>query len=173
MSRFDDNKYQNETFIQKEAFELYYAMGEKRDINKLAGKGEGKVDRTVRTIYEWSRRFNWVERVRQRDMELGKKLEQKMNTTILDEKAKYRKIIQASIGSFVRDLQDGKVRVKSISDFEKLVKLDLLLMGEADSIQRVENNTSLVLSERDKEEIRNISRSVSSIRDRDLDEYEE
>lgn len=169
----DENKYQHESLLQKEAFEYYYAMGDKRDINKVSTENGGEIDRTVRTIYEWSRRFDWVERVKQRDIEIGKKLEKKTNTTIVNEKAKYRKIIQASIGRFVQDLQEGKVKIRTISDFEKIVKLDLLLMGEADSIQKVESTTSLVLTERDKAEIKHIAESVNSIRDREKVVYDE
>src|SRR5450756_686431 len=126
-------KYKIENLEQKEAFERYYAMGEKRDVREVAPF----TSKSARTVYEWSRQFNWAERIQQRDIEIGKAMEKKTNSTVIDEKANYRKIIKASLMDFTMALRDGNVKIRTIADFERLVKLDLLLMGEPTSVEDV------------------------------------
>lgn len=48
----------------------------------------------------------------------------------LKENSNHRKIIKMSIGRFLDALQKGEIEIKSISDFEKLIKLDLILKEE-------------------------------------------
>jgi hypothetical protein len=110
-----------ETLQHKEAFEYYYSLGENRSLPQVAQRF------TVSTtsLKKWSGSFNWQERILQRDIEIGKKLVTKTNSTVLDEKANYRKIIKDAINSM------GTVRAESAKDLEILVKLDLLRMGEA------------------------------------------
>jgi hypothetical protein len=116
-----------EKLKHKEAFELYYAMGEKRNITALAQE----LNYSRASIGNWSGKFKWQERILKRDEENGKKLAQKTDNTILKEKESYRKIIKQSINTFIEKLMGGEIKVTSVADLERLVKLDLLLMGEA------------------------------------------
>ena len=116
-----------ETLRHQEAFEYYYTLGEKRSITTVSHKYN--VSRPA--VAKWSGAFNWQERIEQRDMENARRLEKKTNNTIVNEKAHYRKIIKASINTFVEKLKARKIEVDSIQDIERLIKLDLLLMGEA------------------------------------------
>jgi hypothetical protein len=110
-----------ETLQHKEAFEYYYTLGESRSIPQVAQK----YPISIPAVKKWSKSFNWQERILQRDIEIGKKLVTKTNTTVLNEKANYRKIIKDAIDSM------GTIKAESAKDLEILVKLDLLLMGEA------------------------------------------
>ena len=115
-------------------FDIYYSMGENRSLQKLWEQldQDNTIERpSMATLKRWSGVLSWQERIEQRDMENSRRLEQKTNNTIVNEKANYRKIIKAAIGKFVKNLQDGKVDISSVQDAERLVKLDLLLMGEA------------------------------------------
>lgn len=110
-----------ETLQHKEAFEYYYSLGEVRKLTAVSLRFNcGK-----RTIEGWSKNFNWQERITQRDIEISKGLEKKTNTTILNEKANYRRIIKEAIKGM------GDIKVLNPKDLGTLVKLDLLLMGEA------------------------------------------
>lgn len=120
-----------ETLQHKEAFEYYYALGENRSIPQVAQKYAVSVP----AVKKWSKSHNWQERVVQRDIEISKGLEKKTNTTILNEKANYRRIIKETIAKM------AGVEVSNIKDLDTLVKLDLLLMGEATE----KNETSIVL----------------------------
>lgn len=115
-----------ETLRHKDAFEFYYALGEKRSYKQVAERfGTSKT-----TVYNWANRYNWAERIEQRDIEIARQLEQKTNTTITNEKARYRTIIKRAIHQFAKKLDQGDVDISSVNDLDKLIKLDLLLMGE-------------------------------------------
>lgn len=128
---YTDGKYKKENLHQKEAFELYYSLGESRTLDKVAEL----LGRNKRTLYEWSTRFNWQERVLQYDIEISKKLKEKTVNTIANEKANYRKIIKLAISDFVKRLSSGEIKVATVAELEKLIKMDLVLMGEADEIK--------------------------------------
>lgn len=115
-----------ETLRHNEAFEFYYSLGENRSYLKVADK----FDTSKTTVYKWAKQFNWNERVQQRDIEIAKKLEKKTNTTVTNEKARYRTIVKAAINDFAKRLHEEEIEVNSVLDLERLVKLDLLLMGE-------------------------------------------
>lgn len=118
-----------ETLRHREAFEYYYGLGEARSLVSVARQ----YNVSERTIARWSVEFAWQERIEQRDIENARRLEKKTDTTVVNEKANYRKIIKAAIADFVRRIQSGQVAVESVTDLERLVKLDLLLMGETTS----------------------------------------
>lgn len=115
-----------ETLKHKEAFEYYYGLGDQRSYPAVARK----FTVSVTSIKKWAKAFNWQERVEQRDIENARRLEEKTNETVVATKATYRKIIKAAIGRWVKRFQGGEIDVESVWDLERLVKLDLLLMGE-------------------------------------------
>lgn len=110
-----------ESLRMREAFEYYYSLGGARSLQQVAKKFT--VSET--SARKWSAAFNWQERVVQRDIEISKGLEKKTNTTILNEKANYRRIIRDAIRGI------GEIKITNPKDLDTLVKLDLLLMGEA------------------------------------------
>ena len=116
-----------ETLRHKEALEFYYALGEQRSYPKVASKFT--VSRT--SVKKWAKAFNWQGRVELRDIENSRKLEEKTNATVVNSKANYRAIIQASIVKYVEALKAGNVKVETVADLDRLIKADLLLMGEA------------------------------------------
>lgn len=44
--------------------------------------------------------------------------------TIIDSKEKYRKIVQAAIGQWVKDYQSGKIQVNTVNDLRILIHMD-------------------------------------------------
>ena len=121
-----------ETLKHKEAFEYYYCLGDSRGYREVTQK----FNVTLTSIANWGKAFNWQERIIQRDIEVSKKLEKKTNTTVINEKANYRKIIKDSLANI-------KMKPESIRDMEILIKLDLLLMGEATEETTVNNKVDL------------------------------
>lgn len=115
-----------ETLRHREAFEYYYSLGPTRSLPQVARQ----YSVSVAAVKKWSKAFNWQERVEQRDIENARRLEEKTNETIVAAKANYRKIIKAAIGRWVKRFQGGEIDVESVWDLERLVKLDLLLIGE-------------------------------------------
>ena len=79
----------DETLLHQEAFEFYYTTGAARNL-KQVGQKFG-VSSTTAGL--WSTSFNWQERIKLRDIENARKLQQKSDNTIISTKANYRKII--------------------------------------------------------------------------------
>ena len=129
-------------------FELYYTMGSNRSLAKLCQKYPNDMPKLV-TLKSWSKAFNWQLRVEQRDIENNKSLENKLkpetNKVIVNSKADYRAEIKTQIGILkailnkviqdfknneILDVDNVKDLEKVINSYEKLCKLDLLMMGE-------------------------------------------
>jgi transposase len=129
-----------ETLKHKQAFDYYYACGEKRRQKEVAEKF-GVSDTTV---YKWSKAFNWKKRIQTRDNRIAQRMERMTDTQILHEKLQYRKIVRAVIQKCLIKNPDGTMDVKiepeSIADLEKAIKLDLLLIGEPTERQEIISN---------------------------------
>lgn len=148
-------KGKKETEAQKQAFELYYSMGAKRSLEAVASA----CSKSTRTIGEWSRQFKWKDRIVQKEIEETAETGSPANA-VIDAKVEYRQIIRALIAKFVKDYKEGKIRIKNIQDFERVVKLDLLLLGDpTDRIQQ-ENKENVELSEEDRKAIFAVADSI-------------
>lgn len=119
-------KYKEERLEQKKAFEYYYQSGDARSYTKVSEAfGVSHL-----TVAKWGKAFNWQGRVEQRDIEIGQKLKEQTSAIVLNTKATYRQIIKTAVDQFLGKLEKGLIDIDSINDIEKLIKLDLLLMGE-------------------------------------------
>lgn len=116
-----------ETPLHMKAFEYYYSLGDIRSLSKVAEQ----FGVTRATVTRWNRKFNWQERIQERDRKVEQLLEEEAIQDAKAAKQQYRAIIQATVRKFVEKLSTGQIEVKKIEDLERLVKLDLLLMGEA------------------------------------------
>lgn len=152
------NVIKKETLKHKEAYEYYYSLGSERSLQKVADE----FNVTLKAVAQWNMSFNWQERTTQRDTEIGKKLQEKTIDTILNEKANYRKIIKIAVGQIVDNMRNGDISYK-IQDLDKLIRLDMYLLGENDSSVKIENNHSL--SDSDKEAINTLGNSMATLID--------
>ena len=138
-----------ETLRHKEAFEYYYSLGDKRNSSSVAV--QYKV--SERSIFKWSKNFNWQERIEQRDIEVSRGLEDKTNETIINIKAGFKAEIKVQLNIFkvmlnklIEKFKNGEmIEIKKIEDlkvvtdsYEKLIKLYLTLIGEASEIEEIE-----------------------------------
>lgn len=114
--------------LHRKAFEVYYALGEERSVRSVAKK----MNKSATTIQNWSKSFNWKERVEIRDVTVTEAFEKKVVDTIVSLKADYHKIVKALIVSSIEDIKLGKLKINSVTDLEKMVTLSLTLMGEED-----------------------------------------
>ena len=116
-----------ETLRHREAFEFYYSLGNRRTLVAVS-RHDGSC---VRAVAKWSVVFGWQDRVHQRDTENAKRLAAKTDAAVVSTKAQYRGIIRGAIDKWVEEFKLKKIEVDTVMDLERLVKLDLLLMGEA------------------------------------------
>ena len=148
-------KGKKETEAQKQAFELYYSMGEKRSLEAVASA----CSKSTRTIGEWSRQFRWKDRILQKEIEETAEKGSVANA-VIDAKAEYRQIIRALVATFVKDYKQGKIKIKNIQDFERLVKLDLLLLGDPTERIQQEGKQNVELTEEDRRAIFAVADSI-------------
>lgn len=142
-----------ENSLQKEAFELYYGLGDKRSLRAVAEK----VERTERTIAGWSRAFSWVDRVKQREIEDAKNMGgEALNSQTTDVKTRYRILMNNLMAKASAKIAEGSLGIRNIQDLERVVKLDLLLMGE--STDRQDATTTTELSKADKDRLDTIAK---------------
>ena len=119
-----------ENKLQREAFEIYYHLGDKRSLKAVAEK----VGRTERTVAGWSRSYSWVDRVKQREIEDAKNnalSSNALNSQTTDVKTRYRIMINNLMAQASKKIASGELKIRNVQDLERAVKLDLLLMGEA------------------------------------------
>jgi hypothetical protein len=133
-----------ENKLQREAFEIYYQLGDERSLKKVAER----VDRTERCVAGWSRQFHWVDKVSQREIE-EKKQDSAINilAQTVDAKTKYRLMMNNLLARASKMIANGELKIRNVQDLERVVKLDLLLMGEA--TDRQESNNTAELSNAD------------------------
>jgi hypothetical protein len=147
-----------ENHLQQEAFELYYSLGDKRS-HKLVAE---KIGRTERTIAGWSRSLNWVDRVKQREIEDAKNEALStgaLNSQTTEVKTRYRLLLNNLIKKTADKIAKGELSIRNIQDLERVIKLDLLLMGEA--TDRQDNSGAVDLSPADRARLKEIADLLS------------
>lgn len=109
-----------------EAFEYYYSLGTKRSNQLVADK----FCVTKRTADEWSRKNNWVNKVKERDLNVSERLNTESIDNTFKIKKEYVKQVKTTIDKWFNEFSSGRISFKNISDLEKLVNLYLKLTGE-------------------------------------------
>ncbi|HOC53301.1 MAG TPA: hypothetical protein PKJ39_06215 [Caldisericia bacterium] len=153
-----------ETLRQKQIFDIYYSLGDKRSLEKLKENLKNTPEYSEKTpsldtLKSWSKKFNWQERIQQRDAEISKGLEKKINQDIVNEKAEHRKLIKAILNELKRSLIEYQNEIKegikpaqieTIKDLkdisqiiDTLIKLDLNILGEP-----LTQSVNLIISEK-------------------------
>lgn len=143
-----------ENKLQREAFEFYYGLGNQRSLKAVASH----FNRSERTVAGWSRDLNWVDRVKQKELDEAEGKEKQ--GLMLDVKVTYRKVLNNLLAVFSKDFKEGKIKIKSIQDLERVIKLDLLLMGDA--VDKVEND-GVELTEEDKKALDQIAQALKGV----------
>lgn len=153
-------KLSRENTAQREAFEIYYALGSKRSLKTVAQQ----IGKTERTVAGWSRSFNWVARVQQRDIEEAKNRDtNNISAQTTDVRTRYRIIMNNLMARATEKMAEGKLEIKTISDLERVVKLDLLLMGEA--TEKTESNGVMEFSKADRDRFDKVAKLLEGIED--------
>ena len=136
--------------LQREAFEIYYQLGDKRSLAKVAEQ----VGRTERTVAGWSRSYSWVDRVSQREIEDAKNNatdKATLDSKTTDVKTRYRIMINNLMAMASRKIASGELKIRNVQDFERVVKLDMLLMGEiTERAEHVGGSTELSQADKDR-----------------------
>ncbi|MBW7452453.1 hypothetical protein K0U00_00165 [Paenibacillus sepulcri] len=69
----------------------------------------------------------------------------KSSQEIMDEleksKGKYRSIVQAGIAKWVKDFQEGSIKINSVDDLKKLIEMDIQILK--DDLVQLKHNESV------------------------------
>jgi len=156
----------------REAYEYYYNLGDKRTLQEVAEKFT--VSR--QSVSEWKKSFDWDSRIAKRDLKILQDVEKRISKAIVQEKYEYHqqistniKLIRAIIATAYNKIKDKEIKIDNLFDlnaamwaFERLIRLDLYLLGEPDKIL-LKFQGDITLSEKDKE--------IAELSDEKLNEY--
>jgi hypothetical protein len=135
----------DEEQIHLNAFEKYFELRQKgkNKTDCVAGVAS-EFNRSKSTIFEWKKNFNWDDREAVRSAEINAEVQKKTNNTIIDNKTKYLSYVHAALNKVIKQNPDGSVDidldVDKVRDMEILIKLGLLLQGEATDRTENQNN---------------------------------
>lgn len=155
-----------------EAFEYYFSLGDKRSLISVARK----FNISVQSTNKWNKAFDWQKRIEKRNIDVSARIEKKSTDKLADIKSRFRADTQEYISllkkainqTIVIDMETGEKKLnidiekpadleKMLNAFDKLVKLDLLLAGEAGpeekglTINFIQNNKLSINQETEKE----------------------
>lgn len=109
-----------EGFVERMAFESYYKLGDNRSISKIAKD----LTKARSTVQDWSSKFRWVSRVKERERQAAEYLlMQKSAQEEAETKRKHLTLIDAAISTFSKKLVENKIVIKTVDDLQKLVNM--------------------------------------------------
>ncbi|MFI3225777.1 MAG: phage terminase small subunit-related protein [Clostridia bacterium] len=100
-----------------DAFEYYCSLGKDRTLRQVAEK----MSVPKGTVRCWSSKHKWADKVAQRDIECCEALTPQM---------RYQFFINTLMDKVATDIENGKIKIKTVSDLERIIKLDLFLTGD-------------------------------------------
>ena len=115
--------------IHLKAFEYFFQFGgapSQKNYERVANS----IDVSKRTIERWSLAFKWKSRASERKAQFQSQLKKHTTKSLLTTTDKYRAIIKKAIDRFENNLAADIVSVKTVEQFERLVKLDMSLTGQ-------------------------------------------
>lgn len=112
--------------LQEEAFLFYYALGSNRTLD-LVAKEFGRSEIAVKI---WSGKFNWTERVREKEVAEHKKAREELTEGLDEVKERSQRIIKKLLDKAEEDLKEGLIKIKNTYDINLAIKSELLLLGE-------------------------------------------
>ena len=132
-----------ETVKHLQAFEMYYLLGPQRSLGKVARE----FGVTASTVTNWANQLNWNQRVIERDNKNMASIREKNDEAVIKQMEEYRKVIQDSVKEYINKLNGGSVKIETVTDFARLVRLDMELCGfvkEAYQVNKTDNEDNVV-----------------------------
>lgn len=113
-------------------------LGDERTLAAVAKK----FNRVGSTINNWSSIYQWQSKIIRRQETMLQEFENKHTNALLQLRKDSLEIVTKLKTKFKEAVEQNQIETNSISDLEKLLKLELLLFGEA--TERTDNNITIV-----------------------------
>ena len=118
-----------------DAFEIYFKKKQEGyETAKAITLASQECGFSETSLYTWKKEFDWDGREAIRAAEINKKIEEKTNSTIIENKTKYLSFYHKLLDKLVKD--GFNIEIKSPRDLDLVIKGALLLQGEAASITK-------------------------------------
>jgi hypothetical protein len=122
----------------KEAFEHYYLkLNEGTTVSESVLSVANTFGVAKVTAWKWRKKFDWENKTAIRDINIQNSLEEKINTTIVDNKAKYLGIIHFSLNKYVEEVNNEirePIPIKTSQDLVRLIRTSLLIQNQPTDI---------------------------------------
>lgn len=119
-----------ETKRHIEALDLFYRLGGGAATDAVADEVAKNMHIHERTVWKWFENFHWRKRMDEWNEEVALQTKTKSIADAVETKARHRVIVSKMVDKFEVAFDNGDISLSSVGDYEKLVKLDLILMGE-------------------------------------------
>ena len=125
-------KVLEENEVHRDAFELYYSLGDYVSVRKKAHIVEEEFGIAYSTVFRWKDRFNWDDKKRLRDIENRKQIEAITNQLVVETRMDLFDVVKKSIQDYKERIDLGElIKISNTVDLDRMVKLCLLLIGDA------------------------------------------
>ncbi|MBI5866938.1 MAG: hypothetical protein HZB43_01380 [candidate division Zixibacteria bacterium] len=115
----------SESDRHKEAFELYYAQGEKRSFPRLA-KALGV---SMAALKVWSKSFSWQKRLQERDAAVARQAADQVIGSAVVNATRKRKMVELALMKVIKAINSDKVKIQ-VGDLDRLLRLSAFLDGD-------------------------------------------
>ena len=144
-----------------EAFEVYYKLGDNRSYAKVAEQ----CNVGIGTVTRWAGKYSWQRRVVERDHKIALQLQRETDKEILEDRKKYRKLIKASLQSYMDNLKNNKINVNSVKDFVRLANLDMKFMEDLDKGTANDTGNLINMSGESMDTINRLSEELAGVKE--------
>ena len=117
---------------QEKAFEYYYALGEKRNYQKVAAE----FNVSSSTVKLWGKSFRWKQRLKDRDLEIARQIASRTISDEVNHRERNLQIVHMALVQLAKAVADGHVKM-ALGDLDKLIRLESFLRDEPDSRQEI------------------------------------
>jgi hypothetical protein len=133
-----------------QAFEVYHRLGAKRSHKAVADQ----LGVSVASVKSWSRSFRWQQRIAEREAQVAREMASRNLHDEVSRRERSVRIVELALVRLAKSISQGDVRM-SLSDLDKLVRLESFLRDEPDSRQEIILQD---LKDKTDEELRDITR---------------
>ena len=127
-----------EQYRHKDAFEHYYLkLNEGMTVAESVLSVANTFSVNKRTVRRWRTKFDWENKMAIRDVSVQNSLEERINATIVDNKAKYLGIIHFSLNKYIDEVNNKTrepIPIEHSQDLVRLIKTSLLIQNQPTDI---------------------------------------
>jgi hypothetical protein len=132
----------------KDAFLLFYKLlAEGKSVSDSIVSVAEKFEVTERTVWSWHKKLSWNDKRAIKDAELNKGVEERLNSSIIENKILYLGLVHSPINDMIDKVNKGEVPVliENANDLDRILKIALLLQDQpTEKTERKTEDKSIV-----------------------------